>query len=46
VRSQELRLSDVTKTGLVVGNNLHDCRGIITGVAQRHPCPEAGTLQE
>jgi circadian clock protein KaiC len=41
--SKELRLYDVTKTGLVVGSSLHDYRGIITGVAQRHQRTEAGT---
>jgi hypothetical protein len=30
VHSKALRLYDVTNTGLVVGNNLHDYRGIIT----------------
>src|SRR4030081_2262238 len=40
--SKELRLYDVTKTGLVVGGSLHDYRGIITGVAQRYQSTEAG----
>jgi circadian clock protein KaiC len=41
--SKALRLYDVTSTGLVVGKDLHDYRGIITGVAQRHQRTEAGT---
>jgi circadian clock protein KaiC len=41
--STELRLYDVTKRGLVVGNSLHEYRGIITGVAQRYLRTEAGT---
>ena len=41
--SKELRLYDITKSGLVVGNSLHDYRGIITGVAQRYLRTEAGT---
>jgi circadian clock protein KaiC len=41
--SKALRLYDVTKKGLVVGDALHDYRGIITGVAQRYQRTEAGT---
>ena len=41
--SKALRLYDVTKAGLVVGDALHDYRGIITGVAQRYQRTEAGT---
>jgi circadian clock protein KaiC len=41
--SKELRVYDVTKTGLVVGSALHDYRGIVTGVAQRYQRTEAGT---
>ena len=41
--SNELRLYNVTKDGLVVGAPLHDYRGIINGVAQRHQSTEAGT---
>ena len=41
--SKELRLYDVTKDGLVVGATLHEYRGIINGVAQRHQSTEAGT---
>jgi circadian clock protein KaiC len=42
-RSKELRLYDVTKSGLVVGNSLHEYRGIVTGVAHRYHRTEAGT---
>jgi circadian clock protein KaiC len=42
--SKALRLYEVTKTGLVVGANLQDYRGIITGVAQRYQRTEAGTF--
>src|SRR5579859_6573652 len=41
--SKELRLYDVDERGLRVGGALHDYRGIITGVAQRHQRTEAGT---
>jgi circadian clock protein KaiC len=41
--SKDLRLYDVTETGLEVGDSLHDYRGIITGVAQRYQRTEAGT---
>jgi circadian clock protein KaiC len=41
--SKELRLYDVTKAGLVIGETLHEYRGIINGVAQRHQSTEAGT---
>ena len=34
--SQDLRLYDVTAGGLVIGETLHEYRGIITGVARRH----------
>ncbi len=33
--SKDLRLYDVTASGLVVGDTLYDYRGIITGVAER-----------
>jgi circadian clock protein KaiC len=39
--SQDLRLYDVTERGLEIGNTLHDYRGIITGVAQRHQANES-----
>jgi circadian clock protein KaiC len=38
--SKDLRLYDVTAKGLVVGNTLHEYRGIITGVAQRQQTTE------
>jgi circadian clock protein KaiC len=41
--SKDLRLYDVTETGLEVGDTLHEYRGIITGVAQRYQRTEAGT---
>jgi circadian clock protein KaiC len=41
--SRDLRLYDVTETGLEVGDTLHEYRGIITGVAQRYQRTEAGT---
>ena len=41
--SKDLRLYDVTETGLEVGDSLHDYRGIITGVAERYQRTEAGT---
>jgi circadian clock protein KaiC len=40
--SKELRLYEVTRTGLTVGGTLRDYRGIITGVAQRYQRTEAG----
>jgi circadian clock protein KaiC len=39
--SKDLRLYDVTKGGLVVGDTLYDYRGIVTGVAQRHQVLES-----
>lgn len=39
--SKDLRLYDVTESGLVVGNTLYDYRGIITGVARRHERSES-----
>jgi circadian clock protein KaiC len=39
--SKDLRLYDVTKGGLVVGDTLYDYCGIITGVAQRHQVLES-----
>jgi circadian clock protein KaiC len=41
--SKQLRLYDVTRSGLVIGDSLQDYRGIITGVAQRYQSTEAGT---
>jgi circadian clock protein KaiC len=41
--SKALRLYDVTRSGLVLGNAMQDYRGIITGVAQRYQRTEAGT---
>ena len=45
LHSKALRLYDGTKTGLVVGDNLHDYRDI-TGVAQCCQRTEARALQE
>jgi circadian clock protein KaiC len=39
--SKDLRLYDVTKDGLVLGDTMYDYRGIITGVAQRHQRTES-----
>jgi hypothetical protein len=39
--SKDLRLYDVTKNGLVIGETLYDYRGIITGVARRHLADES-----
>jgi circadian clock protein KaiC len=41
--SKALRLYDVTKAGVVIGDTLHDYRGIISGIAQRYQRTEAGT---
>jgi circadian clock protein KaiC len=41
--SKDLRMYDITKSGLVVGETLYDYRGIITGVAQRHQRSESGS---
>src|ERR1700694_715996 len=41
--SKAIRLYDVTRSGLVVGNAMQDYRGIITGVAQRYQSTEVGT---
>jgi circadian clock protein KaiC len=43
--SKDLRLYDVTKGGLVIGDALYDYRGIITGVAQRHLADESNTSE-
>jgi circadian clock protein KaiC len=39
--SKDLRLYDVTKDGLVLGDTMYDYRGIVTGVAQRHQRTES-----
>jgi circadian clock protein KaiC len=39
--SKDLRLYDVTESGLLLGNTLYDYRGIITGVARRHMADES-----
>jgi circadian clock protein KaiC len=44
--SKDLRLYDVTAGGLVMGDTLHDYRGIITGVAQRRQASESGDSGE
>jgi circadian clock protein KaiC len=39
--SKDLRLYDVTPTGVEIGGTLHDYRGVITGVARRHLVDES-----
>ncbi|MGI9146017.1 MAG: ATPase domain-containing protein, partial [Chloroflexota bacterium] len=41
--SKALRLYEITSSGLVMGRELSDYRGIITGVAQRYQRTESGT---
>jgi len=44
--SKDLRLYDVTPTGLEIGSTLYDYRGVITGVAQRHLADESEDVLE
>jgi circadian clock protein KaiC len=44
--SKDLRLYDVTASGLVVGSTLYDYRGVITGVAQRQQTTEVSAPAE
>jgi circadian clock protein KaiC len=40
--SQDIRLYDVTESGLVIGDRLDGYTGLLTGVARRLPEPPAG----
>jgi circadian clock protein KaiC len=44
--SKDLRLYDVTESGLELGDTLYDYRGIITGVARRHMADESESKPE